>query len=108
MKARHITRPLAIAFAITGAIAGANLVPAFAPPASAVPCPDVEVIYARGSGEAPGVGGIGQSFVDELRSKLGPRTVDVYAVDYAATNDFSDREAVAGTVIAGVRDAGAH
>jgi hypothetical protein len=104
MKARHITRPLAVAFAI----AGANLVSVFVPPASAAPCPDVEVVFARGTGEPPGVGGIGQSFVDELRAKLGSRTVDVYPVDYAASGDFTDREAFAGTVIAGVRDAGAH
>src|ERR1700712_4229497 len=106
MKARHITRPIAVAFAITGAITGASFFSPVVSPASAAPCPDVEVIFARGSGEAPGVGGVGQSFVDDLRSTLGPRTVDVYPVDYAASNDFNDREALAGTVIAGVRDAG--
>ena len=35
-----------------------------APFASAEPCPDVELIFARGSGEPPGVGGVGQAFVD--------------------------------------------
>ena len=37
------------------------------PSASAQPCPDVEVIFARGTAEPPGVGGIGQAFVDSVR-----------------------------------------
>jgi cutinase-like protein len=59
-----------------------------APIASAAPCPDVEVVFARGTTEPPGVGGIGQAFVDSLRSQLGGRSVGVYAVNYPATNDF--------------------
>lgn len=59
-----------------------------APAAVAGPCPDVEVIFARGTSEPPGVGGIGQAFVDALRSGAGDRTVDVYAVNYPATTDF--------------------
>lgn len=60
-----------------------------APAASAAPCPDVEIVFARGTTEPPGVGGIGQAFVDSLRSRLGGRSVGVYAVDYPASNDFS-------------------
>ncbi|WP_235626987.1 cutinase family protein, partial [Mycobacterium tuberculosis] len=30
-------------------------------------CPDVEVVFARGTGEPPGVGGIGEDFIDALR-----------------------------------------
>ena len=41
------------------------------PSASAEQCPDVQVIFARGTFEPPGVGGIGQAFVDSLRSKVG-------------------------------------
>ena len=78
------------------------------PPASADPCPDVEVIFARGTGEAPGVGGVGQAFVDALRSDAGGKTVAVYPVDYAASGDFNDTMAFAQTVVAGIRDAGAH
>jgi len=66
------------------------------PSASAQPCPDVEVVFARGTTEPPGVGGIGQAFVDSLRSQLGGRSVGVYAVDYPATNDFG-RSAPAGS-----------
>ncbi|WP_193046805.1 cutinase family protein [Mycolicibacterium baixiangningiae] len=77
-----------------------------APSASAQPCPDVEVVFARGSGEAAGVGGVGQSFVDALRAQAAPRTVNVYAVNYAASNNFDAREDLARTVVDGIRDAG--
>src|SRR6188472_1517113 len=59
------------------------------PTAAADPCPDVEIVFARGTTEPPGVGGIGQAFVDSLRSQLGGRSVGVYAVNYPASNDFS-------------------
>jgi hypothetical protein len=76
------------------------------PAASAQPCPDVEVIFARGTGESVGVGGVGQSFVDSLRAQAAPRSVDVYAVNYAASDNFSQRIDFARTVIDGIRDAG--
>jgi cutinase len=57
-------------------------------PAAAAPCPDVEIAFARGTTEPPGVGGIGQVFVDSLRSRLGERSVGVYAVNYPATRQF--------------------
>ncbi|KWX57228.1 cutinase family protein [Mycobacterium sp. NAZ190054] len=77
-----------------------------APGASAQACPDVEVVFARGTGEPPGVGGVGQAFVDALRAQAGPRTIGVYAVNYPAGNNFDDRIAFPLTVIDGVRDAG--
>jgi hypothetical protein len=58
------------------------------PPAFAQPCPDVEVVFARGTAEPPGVGGVGQAFVESLRSQAGDRSVGVYGVDYAASGDF--------------------
>jgi cutinase len=61
---------------------------ATAPPAAAAPCPDVEVVFARGTTEPPGVGGTGQAFVDSLRAKLGERSVGVYAVNYPASRNF--------------------
>ncbi|BBZ16319.1 cutinase family protein [Mycolicibacterium gadium] len=61
---------------------------ATAPTAAAAPCPDVEIVFARGTTEPPGVGGIGQAFVDSLRSRLGERSVGVYAVNYPASRDF--------------------
>ena len=78
------------------------------PSASAEPCPDVEVIFARGTGEPPGVGGVGQAFVDALRSQTGGKSVAVYPVNYAASGDFNDTMAFAQTVVDGIRDAGDH
>jgi cutinase len=57
-----------------------------APPVQAAPCPQVEVIFARGRVEPPGIGWIGEAFVDALRSKTG-KSVGVYAVDYPADTE---------------------
>jgi cutinase len=78
-----------------------------APSASADPCPDVDVVFARGSGEPPGVGNIGQQFVDGLRGRLGGRSLGVYPVNYQASTLFSSPDFPL-TVIDGIRDAGAH
>jgi hypothetical protein len=78
------------------------------PFASAQGCPDVEVVFARGTGEPPGVGGVGQAFVDAVRGQAAPRSVDVYPVNYPASGDFGDRIQFARTVIDGIRDAGLH
>ncbi|MGE2836231.1 cutinase family protein [Mycobacterium sp. SMC-4] len=78
------------------------------PVANAQTCPDVEVVFARGTNEAPGVGGVGQAFVDAVRAQAAPRTVGVYAVNYPAGDNFSAREAFALTVIDGIRDEANH
>lgn len=57
--------------------------------ASAAPCPDVEVTFARGTDEPSGVGAVGQAFIDLLRSQLGSRPLGVYAVNYPAGDDFA-------------------
>jgi cutinase len=59
------------------------------PTASAAPCPDVEVVFARGTFEPAGVGQTGQAFVDALRAQLGGKSVDVYPVNYPASLDFA-------------------
>lgn len=58
------------------------------PSASAAPCPDVEVVFARGTFEPPGVGTTGQAFIDSLRSQAAGKSVDVYPVNYPASLDF--------------------
>jgi Cutinase len=83
------------------------IVPAWAlligptPLAAAEPCPDVEVVFARGTTEPPGVGYIGERFVDRLREHVGAKSVAVYPVNYPATTDFP-------TAIDGISDAGNH
>ena len=71
-------------------------------PASAAPCPDIEVTFARATTEPPGVGVVGREFVDALRSQVGGRSVGVYAVNYPASEDFVP------SVNAGTSDASAH
>ena len=60
-----------------------------APAASAAPeCPDIEVVFARGTDEPAGLGVVGQSFVDALRPMVGGKSVASYAVQYPASWDF--------------------
>ena len=70
MQARHITRLFAAAVVTAGPILYSTSIPS----ASAATCPDVDVVFARGTGEPPGVGGVGQSFVDALRTQLGTKS----------------------------------
>ncbi len=58
------------------------------PTASADPCPDVEVVFARGTSEPAGIGRVGQALTDALSSQLGGRSVGAYGVVYPATYDF--------------------
>ncbi|MHC9294379.1 cutinase family protein [Mycobacterium sp. LTG2003] len=76
--------------------------------AAAEPCPDVEVIFARGTYEPPGVGGTGQAFVDALRAQAAGKSVNVYPVNYQASGNFGDRIEFAKTVVDGIRDAANH
>ncbi|WP_082958522.1 cutinase family protein [Mycobacterium sp. E3198] len=62
------------------------VVPKLLPLASAS-CPDVEVVFARGTDEPPGVGKVGQAFVNSLRQDTR-KSVGAYAVNYPANKDF--------------------
>ena len=98
VSARRAGRLLGAAAITTSALLSS---PIAVPSASAAPCPDVEVVFARGTTESPGVGGIGEAFVDAVRSQVGGRTLGVYAVNYPASTDFP-------TAAEGVVDASAH
>ncbi|OHU05669.1 cutinase [Mycobacterium syngnathidarum] len=74
--------------AIVSTLVSAAFPLALAAPAAAAPCSDVEVIFARGTNDAPGLGRPGQAFADGLSSRLGGRTVSTYAVNYPASYDF--------------------
>jgi cutinase len=58
------------------------------PSAAGESCPDIEVVFARGTGDALPGGPVGQAFVDSLRSKVAPRSVGIYGVNYAANLNF--------------------
>jgi hypothetical protein len=96
VRAGHVAAFVGIATATTWAPLSAPV-----PSASAQPCPDVEVVFARGTTEDPGVGPTGQAFVDALRARVGTKSIGVYPVDYPATTDFP-------TALDGVKDASAH
>jgi hypothetical protein len=72
-----------------------------APSATSAACPDTEVVFARGTGEAPGAGFFGDAFIDALRSKIGTKSMGVYSVNYPASPDFP-------TAMVGIQDAANH
>src|ERR1700738_2767668 len=102
----RLARRLTISVGTAAAVTTSTLLGVSIPVASA-DCHDVEVVFARGSGEPPGVGWNGRAFVDALRSQVGSRSLGVYAVNYQASTDFSNPD-FPRTVVDGIRDAGAH
>jgi hypothetical protein len=101
MVARHIRRFLAPAVVAVSGVSASVLASAI-PVAAADPCPDVQVVFARGTDDPPGVGPTGQAFVDSLRPRVGAKSLDVYPVNYPATHDWRSASEE------GIRDAGAH
>lgn len=77
------------------AAAGVSLAAVLGPQAAGVAvaepgpaCADVDVVFARGTFEAPGVGATGQAFVDALTARLPGKSVSAYGVNYPASLDF--------------------
>ncbi|WP_006245177.1 cutinase family protein [Mycolicibacterium tusciae] len=103
LRSRFITA-LAAALTASAALLAPALSPmpiAGLPTASAQGCPDIEVVFARGTNEDAGLGVVGGTFVDQLRGKVGGRSVGAYAVNYPATFDFLE-------AAAGANDASGH
>ena len=98
MSARRITRLVGVAVTGWAGLTGAIGIPSVA----AQPCPAVDVVFARGTDEPPGPGGLGRNFLDALRPKLGGRSVNEYSVNYPATRDWHP------SISAGAADAAAH
>ena len=59
-----------------------------APTAAADGCPDVQLIFARGTAEPPGIGRVGDALFAALQPALGSRSVDSYPVNYPASYNF--------------------
>lgn len=76
--------------------------PVAVPVALADACSDAEVVFARGTGEPPGVGGAGQAFIDSLTAQVPGKSVNVYPVNYPATPNYVD------SARSGAADAVAH
>src|SRR5262245_31943029 len=74
---------------VAAAGAAAAVCPIAAPLSPAAPkCPDIEVVFARGTDEPAGIGNVGKAFVDTLRPMVKGSSVDTYAVEYPASWDF--------------------
>lgn len=99
MSPRSLACTVGAVFVTSWALLSAPLV---SPAASAEPCSDIAVVFARGTHQEPGLGNIGQAFVDSLTSQVGGRSVDVYAVNYPANDDYHN------SAYAGANDASAH
>ena len=57
-------------------------------PTQSSACPDIEVIFARGTDDTPGLGTPGSALVGALRPLVRGQTVSSYAVNYPASYDF--------------------
>ncbi len=57
-------------------------------PAARADCPNVQLIFARGTAEPPGLGAEGDALLAALQSRLGSRAVDAYPVNYPASYNF--------------------
>lgn len=92
-------RRIAAGAAAAVLLAASSTVSYSLPSAGADDCPDIEVTFARGTDESPGVGRVGQDLVDSLRAKTG-MNVGAYAVNYKASllqlhTDAGSKDAVA-------------
>ena len=85
MKFHRIGRCVGLGASALVTASGLLLSPAAAPIANADDCPDVEVIFARGTNEPPGLGRVGDAFVDSLRQQTGGLNILPYGVNYAAS-----------------------
>ena len=85
MLARQVARLLGVAVVTAWALSFATV---SAPVAEAASCPDVEVVFARGTADKPGIGFTGRQFVTALKKRLPGKAVSVYAVNYPASWNF--------------------
>ena len=87
MIRRHLIAGVVVALVTSALLVVPATTTHLTPSASAAPCPAVEVVFARGRTEPPGVGILGNAFVSSLRSKAN-KNVGVYAVRYPADNEI--------------------
>ncbi|WP_415623623.1 cutinase family protein, partial [Mycobacterium colombiense] len=88
MIARQLLRSLGSAAVLAASGMAVSALSTSVIPSASAQCPDVQVVFARGTGEAPGVGPTGQAFVDALHQRVGGRSFDVYPVNYPASDQW--------------------
>ncbi len=86
MIRRHLVAGVIVALVSAALLVVPAVATYMTPSASAAPCPPVEVVFARGRIEPPGIGILGNAFVSALRSKTN-KNVGVYAVRYPADTE---------------------
>jgi cutinase-like protein len=85
---RGVIAAFTAALVATGLLVGPSILPGgTAIPSASAACPQVEVIFARGRLESPGVGVLGNAFVGAVRKKVN-KNIGVYAVRYPADNQI--------------------
>ena len=99
----HVTmlKSMARLGAIASVIACGSALINAAPAVAEGACSDIDVVFARGTNDTPGMGRVGDAFTDALRPLVGSRTVTTYAVNYPASYDFLN-------TAEGANDAAAH
>ena len=90
-------KTLPAVIAVFAAASGIALVGA---PTASAACSPIEVVWARGTDQPPGLGREGEAFVSAFKNQVGS-SVGVYAVNYPASDDFTQ-------VAQGANDASAH
>lgn len=86
VRTLQVARTLAVSVLVAAAAAVSAV---NGPVAAAVSCPDVEVVFARGTSDRSGLGWAGRAFVHSLKWKLLGKRVSAHAVDYPANWNFS-------------------
>jgi cutinase-like protein len=100
MKIAPVAKLAAAALLAPGLLIAPALIPAAGPiPTASADCPGAEVVFARGREEPPGLGAVGDAFLNSLRAKV-PMPVGAYGVNYPANIDV---ESGAGDMSAHVR-----
>ena len=95
-RARRMLTPVLVLLVV-----GTAVMTTQPPRAAAADCPDIEVVFARGTDEPAGIGVVGQALVDSLQPMVKGKSIRAYAVKYPASYDFL-------AVAAGANDASAH
>ena len=82
-RRRLIAAGSALVMALTSAALSAPVVTA------APRCNDIEIVFARGTDEPPGLGVVGTSLVKTLQPMVKGQSIGTYAVKYPASWDFA-------------------
>lgn len=101
-RSRRTVALAAAAATLLATVGAATVVTAGAANAAAA-CPDVELVFARGTGETPGLGIVGRPLERALAEALPGRSVVATAVDYAAASSQASAGPGSADMVAKVR-----